>query len=58
MIAIGYGVSMKATVALGVDRTYFGAELGKCEPKWINEFPYGYSPLPSLSLLLIPLCVL
>jgi hypothetical protein len=41
MIVIGYAVSMKATAALGVERTYFGAELGKCEPKWITEFPYG-----------------
>lgn len=41
MIVIGYAISVKATIALGVDRTYFGAELGKCEPKWINEFPYG-----------------
>ena len=51
MIAIGYGISMKATVALGVDRTYFGAELGKCEPKWINEFPYGYPLLLSSPLI-------
>jgi hypothetical protein len=41
MIVVGYAVSVKATMALGVDRTYFGAELGKCEPKWVNEFPYG-----------------
>jgi hypothetical protein len=41
MIVIGYAVSVKATAALGVERTYFGAELGKCEEKWITEFPYG-----------------
>lgn len=41
MIVIGYAVSIKATYALGVDRTYFGAELGYYEPKWITEFPYG-----------------
>lgn len=30
MIAVGYGVSASAAVALGVDRTYFGVELGTC----------------------------
>lgn len=42
MIVLGYFVSIKATVALGLDRTYFGSELGQCEPKWVSEFPYGY----------------
>lgn len=41
MIATGYLVSMMATNAIGVDRTYFAAELGLVEPKWINKFPYG-----------------
>ena len=41
MIATGYVVSMMATNALGVDRTYFAAELGLVEPKWITQFPYG-----------------
>ncbi len=41
MIVVGYAISIKATQALGVERTYFGAELGICQPKWITEFPYG-----------------
>jgi len=41
MIAIGYTVSVMATDAIGLDRTYFAAELGLVEPKWIDKFPYG-----------------
>lgn len=41
MIIVGYGISIKATSALGLERTYFGSELGHCEPKWVTEFPYG-----------------
>lgn len=48
MIVVGYAISVKATKALGIDRTYFGAELGYCEPKWIEEFPYGYIPHPMI----------
>ena len=42
MIVSGYVVSIMATNALGIERTYFGAELGYCEPKWVTAFPYGY----------------
>lgn len=48
MIASGYIVSMLATAALGIDRTYFAAELGLVEPKWITQFPYGYIPHPMI----------
>lgn len=41
MIISGYTVSVMATEAIGLDRTYFGAELGLVEPKWIEQFPYG-----------------
>lgn len=41
MFVTGYIVSMLATNAIGIDRTYFAAELGLVEPKWINQFPYG-----------------
>ncbi len=41
MILSGYAVSILATNAIGVDRTYFAAELGLVEPKWISQFPYG-----------------
>lgn len=48
MIASGYTVSMLATNALGLDRTYFAAELGLVPPKWIDQFPYGYIPHPMI----------
>ena len=48
MIASGYVVSILATNALGVDRTYFAAELGLVKPKWIDQFPYGYIPHPMI----------
>ncbi len=41
MIVSGYSVSLLATKALGIDRTYFGAELGKCAPLRVAAFPYG-----------------
>ena len=49
MIAIGYIASMMATAALGVDRTYFGAELGLMQPKFVTSFPYGYIPHPMIT---------
>jgi hypothetical protein len=48
MIVAGYAVSAMATNAIGIDRTYFGAELGLVEPKWIEQFPYGYIPHPMI----------
>lgn len=48
MIAVGYGLSASAAVALGVDRTYFGVELGLCEPKWVSSFPYNKIPHPMI----------
>lgn len=41
MFCGGYGISILATIALGLDRTYFGSELGYCESKWVTDFPYG-----------------
>lgn len=41
-------MSLKATRALGLKRTYFGVELGLEQPKWITEFPYGYIPHPMI----------
>lgn len=41
MIVSGYAVSVMATNAIGIDRTYFAAELGLVKPKWITQFPYG-----------------
>jgi hypothetical protein len=48
MIVVGYTLSVLATKALGIDRTYFGVELGFCEPKWITAFPYGTIPHPMI----------
>lgn len=48
LIVSGYFVSVCATNALGIDRTYFGAELGLMESKWITQFPYGYIPHPMI----------
>lgn len=48
MILTGYSISILATDAIGVDRTYFAAELGLVEPKWINRFPYGFIPHPMI----------
>eukprot|EP00596_Hydrurales_sp_CCMP1899_P008289 CAMPEP_0119042208 /NCGR_PEP_ID=MMETSP1177-20130426/14444_1 /TAXON_ID=2985 /ORGANISM="Ochromonas sp, Strain CCMP1899" /LENGTH=666 /DNA_ID=CAMNT_0007008827 /DNA_START=246 /DNA_END=2246 /DNA_ORIENTATION=- len=48
MIVTGYILSLLATQALGIDRTYFAAELGLVEPKWITQFPYGYIPHPMI----------
>merc|ERR1711865_627352 len=39
---------MLATKALGVDRTYFGVELGFCKPKWITAIPYNAIPHPMI----------
>jgi len=41
LIASGVGLASAAAAAIGVDRTYFGAELGYYEPKWITAFPYN-----------------
>jgi len=41
LIASGIFLATTAAVALGVDRTYFGSELGLYEPKWITAFPYN-----------------
>lgn len=46
--ATGYAISSLAAGAIGIDRTYFAAELGLVEPKWIDQFPYGYIPHPMI----------
>merc|ERR1712000_182410 len=48
MIIAGYAISVMATNAIGIDRTYFGSELGLVPPKWIEAFPYGYIPHPMI----------
>lgn len=46
--AVGFGITMLATVRLGMYRTYFGSELGFVKPKWISGFPYGTIPHPMI----------
>mmetsp|Transcript_846 Transcript_846/g.496 ORF Transcript_846/g.496 Transcript_846/m.496 type:complete len:679 (+) Transcript_846:92-2128(+) len=48
MIVIGYSISVMATSVIGIERTYFAAELGLVEAKWIDQFPYGYIPHPMI----------
>ena len=37
MIICGYGLSTAATVALGIDQTYFGVELGEVLGQNVRE---------------------
>jgi len=48
MVATGYILSVLATRALGVDRTYFAAELGLVDYNPCTQFPYGYIPHPMI----------
>ena len=48
MIICGYGLSTAATVALGIDQTYFGVELGEVEPNYVHGFPYDVVPHPMI----------
>jgi hypothetical protein len=48
LAAAGYGISMAATGALGIDRTYFGSELGHYGYNRVSGFPYGTIPHPMI----------
>jgi hypothetical protein len=48
MIIAGYTLATLATTAIGIDRTYFGSEMGFLGPKRINKFPYGTIPHPMI----------
>jgi hypothetical protein len=48
LIIVGYGIATSASMVIGLDRTYFGAELGLMAPKWINQFPYTHIPHPMI----------
>jgi len=45
LLAAGNALAMLSAKALGVDRTYFGVELGLLQPLRITAFPYNV-PLP------------
>lgn len=50
LVVAGYAVSTAATVALGVDGTYFGIELGhvKADYRFVTQFPYNCIPHPMI----------
>lgn len=48
--AAGLALHWSSLYALGVDRTYYGVELGVCEPRRITSFPYNTGvPHPMLT---------
>ena len=47
MIICGYGLSTAATVALGIDQTYFGWS-SAVEPNFVHGFPYDVVPHPMI----------
>ena len=46
IVACGFSLATYATAVLGVNRTYFSAELGFDPPTVITRFPYGIVPHP------------
>ena len=49
LIVVGFGLASMATAALGVDRTYFGWELGEIKGGYVSSgFPYGVVPHPMI----------
>lgn len=48
LCAFGFGLAFLATLALGVDRTYFGWELGEINGDCVRRFPYGFFPHPMI----------
>ena len=48
MVSACSAITLLACARLGMERTYFGTELGFVQPKWINGFPYGTIPHPMI----------
>jgi hypothetical protein len=48
MITIGFWLSGMAAGTIGIDQTYFGAELGRMEPNRIHSFPYNLTHHPMI----------
>ena len=48
MIFCGFSLSASAALALGVDQTYFGVELGEVKPNFVFAFPYNSIPHPMI----------
>ena len=47
-VVAGFALAGYATFVLGVNRTYFSAELGYEPPKRITRWPYGWIPHPMI----------
>ena len=48
LIALGVALSGAAARVLGMDRSYFAAELGRCEPLTLHRFPYNFLSHPMI----------
>jgi hypothetical protein len=48
LAAVGFSITILATMQLGMVRTYFGTELGFVKPEWISGFPYNAIPHPMI----------
>jgi len=48
MLVCGFGLATLAAHRLGVDRTYFGWELGEISGECVMRFPYGTVPHPMI----------
>jgi hypothetical protein len=48
VIACGILLNMRAAAVLGIDRTYYGAELARLAPRRITDFPYSLVAHPMI----------
>jgi hypothetical protein len=48
VVATGFALNVSAVLALGMDRTYYGFELGQLAATRITRFPYGWISHPML----------
>eukprot|EP00937_MAST-01D_sp_MAST-1D-sp2_P000997 g997.t1 len=48
LMGLGFALSSAATRALGIDRTYFGWEVGAIKGKYVASWPYGSIPHPMI----------
>lgn len=49
LIALGVALSGAAARVLGMERTYFAVELGRCEPLTLRRFPYSLLKHPMIA---------
>ena len=48
LLSSGFGLATLAANRLGLDRTYFGWELGEIKGDYVARFPYGVVPHPMI----------